>query len=155
MHRPLTGWWLFSSPHRGGGIPQHAYPAQPEDKGSSAARRPKHPLPWHAQNAVPWEAAAGTSRNAIAEPLCMVLPRLGGGSATSRWPWRQVGPASEYSESSYPASGFARHCTPPRRPGPQPATPGPAGRCLGLATNGIKIKKKTNGKGKVQKRKEH
>ena len=22
MHRPLTGWWLFSSPHRGGGIPQ-------------------------------------------------------------------------------------------------------------------------------------
>ena len=25
---------------------------------------------------------------AIAEPLCMVLPRLGGGSATSRWPWR-------------------------------------------------------------------
>ena len=45
-------------------------------------------LPWHAQKAVPWEAAAGTSRNAIAEPLCMVLPRLGGGSATSRWPWR-------------------------------------------------------------------
>ena len=25
---------------------------------------------------------------AIAEPLCMVLPHLGGGSATSRWPWR-------------------------------------------------------------------
>ena len=25
---------------------------------------------------------------AIAAPLCMVLPRLGGGSATSRWPWR-------------------------------------------------------------------
>ena len=54
----------------------------------------------------------------------------------------EVGPASEYSESSYPASGFARHCTPPRRPGPKPATPGPAGRCLELATNGIKIKKK-------------
>ena len=35
---------------------------------------------------------------------------------------------SEYSESSPSASGFARHCTPPRRPGPQPATPGPAGR---------------------------
>ena len=54
----------------------------------------------------------------------------------------EVGPASEYSESSYPASGFARHCTPPRRPGPRPETPGPAGRCLELATNGIKIKKK-------------
>ena len=25
---------------------------------------------------------------AIAEPLCMVLPHLGGGNATSRWPWR-------------------------------------------------------------------
>ena len=49
---------------------------------------------------------------------------------------------SEYSESSPSASGFARHCTPPRRPGPQPETPGPAGRCLELATNGIKIKKK-------------
>ena len=49
---------------------------------------------------------------------------------------------SEYSESSPSASGFARHCTPPRRPGPQPATPGPAARCLELATNGIKIKKK-------------
>ena len=48
---------------------------------------------------------------------------------------------SEYSESSPSASGFARHCTPPRRPGPQPATPGPAGRCLELATNGIRIKK--------------
>ena len=67
-----------------------ASPAQPEDKGSSTAWRPKHPLPWHPPStpAVPWEAAAGTSRNAIAEPLCMVLPRLGGGSATSRWPWR-------------------------------------------------------------------
>ena len=43
---------------------------------------------------------------------------------------------SEYSESSPSASGFARHCTPPRRPGPQPATPGPAARCLELATNG-------------------
>ena len=57
----------------------------------------------------------------------------------------EVGPASEYSESSYPASGFARHCTPPRRPGPQPETPGPAARCLELATNGIKIKKKNLG----------
>jgi len=28
----------------------------------------------------------------------------------------EVGPASEYSESSYPASGLARHCTPPRDP---------------------------------------
>ena len=52
----------------------------------SATKTPA--LPWHAQHAVPWEAAAGTSRNAIAAPLCMVLPRLGGGSATSRWPWR-------------------------------------------------------------------
>ena len=53
---------------------------------------------------------------------------------------------SEYSESSPSASGFARHCTPPRRPGPQPATLGPAGRCLGLATNGIRIKKKKRAK---------
>ena len=30
-------------------------------------------------------------------------------------------------------------------PAPQPATPGPAARCLGLATNGIKIKKKGHG----------
>ena len=49
----------------------------------------------------------------------------------------------EYSESSPSASGLARHCTPPRRPGPQPETPGPAARCLELATNGIKIKKKS------------
>ena len=53
----------------------------------------------------------------------------------------EVGPASEYSESSYSASGFARHCMPPRRPGPKPETLGPAARCLGLATNGMKIKK--------------
>ena len=120
------------------------YPAQPEDKGSSAARRPKHPLPWHAQNVVPWrEAAAGTSRNAIAEPLCMVLPHIYRGRQCNKQVAMEVGPASEYSESSYPASGFARHCTPPRRPGLQPATPGPAARCLVMATNGIKIKKKS------------
>ena len=57
----------------------------------------------------------------------------------------EVGPASEYSESSPSASGFARHCTPPRRPGPKPEALGPAGRCLGLATNGMKIKKKPKG----------
>ena len=60
-----------------------AYPAQPEDKGSSAARRPKHPLPWHPPStpAVPWEAAAGTSRIAIAVPLCMAPPQLRAGGA--------------------------------------------------------------------------
>ena len=49
----------------------------------------RHHCPGNAQKlVVPWEAAAGTSRNAIAEPPCAAPPRLWEGSAISRWPWR-------------------------------------------------------------------
>ena len=60
-------------------------------------RRTRDPRPLDGQNThcpgTPSMPSHGRRRQehpdkAIAAPLCMVLPRLGGGSATSRWPWR-------------------------------------------------------------------
>ena len=95
-----------------------ASPAQPEDKGSSTAWRPKHPLPWHPPStpAVPWEAAAGTSR--YRKSLCHRAWRLPSSREVVQLAGGHGGRTqSEYSESLYPASGLARQCTPPRGPG--------------------------------------